>query len=239
MRNRITLAIALAAGLLSLTVAPAAAAPLGGATADAGSGRACGDVRLSGTLPAPPPGMTVRQEVTIGEDCTPRLGPARLVPAKTGAADAGGAQGAQRAGTMAATSTATAIRQLRTWSEMYDCCNIRMTGLYTNSTWDTDGGLVTTAATDATQEWNREPWNAGWSLESSAKSADCVTNCAVSRHEAHAEFSYQGVFDPSGGWYANKHHSYVELNADGSASCRFDVELKHSFIGWNWQRGCE
>ena len=235
MRNRITLAIALAAGLFSLTVVPAAASPVGGTPADAGTGRTCEDVRLSGSLPAPPPGMTVRQEVTLDEDCTPRLGPARLVPsAKTGGADA---RSGQSAGARAAAATGT--RQLRTWSEMYDCCNIRMSGLYTTSTWDTEGGRVTTAATDATQEWNREPWNAGWSLESSGKSADCVTNCAVSRHEAHAEFSYQGIFDPSGGWYANNHHSYVELNADGTASCRFDVELKHSFVGWNWQRGCE
>jgi hypothetical protein len=139
----------------------------------------------------------------------------------------------------AARTVASASRQVRSWSEMYDCCNIRMTGLYTTSSWDADGTAVTAVSSDATQEWNREPWNAGWSLKSATKSTDCLTGCAVSNNEAHAEFSYQGIFDPTGSWYANTHHSYVTLKADGTASCRFDVELKHSFIGWNWQRGCE
>lgn len=230
MRIRITMAATAAAGLLSLSAVPATAAA-GDAPAPDGAGQACTDVKLSGSLPAPPAGMAVRQQVTIGADCKPQLGPARLVAAV--GADTGGGAGAA-----AADAKAAGTRQLKSWSEMYDCCNIRMTGLYTTSTWDTDGNRVTTAATEARQEWNREPWDAGWSLESSSKNADCLTDCAVSHNEAHAEFSYKGVFDTSGDWYANKHHSYVDLNADGTASCSFDVELKHSFIGWNLQRGC-
>lgn len=245
MRNRITLAAAVAAGLFSLTAAPASAAPADGTPAGpaTGAGQACKDVKLSGALPVPPPGMAVRQQVTIGPDCTPLLGPARLVPKAGPATNAATAGAATTATTTAARTTAGAVtsgtRQVRSWSEMYDCCNIRMTGLYTTSSWNADGTAVTAVTTDATQEWNREPWNAGWSLESSRKSADCLFDCAVSHNEAHAEFSYQGIFDPSGAWYANTHHSYVTLKADGTASCRFDVELKHSFIGWNWQRGCE
>ncbi|MCX4803104.1 hypothetical protein ACFWWM_33795 [Streptomyces sp. NPDC058682] len=238
MRNRVSLVTALTAGLLCLSAGLATASPATAPASGTGApaGRACTDVKLSGELPAPPAGMTVQQEITIGADCTPQLGPARLVPvagAKAGAAEkvtttALSASGAQAAGT----------RQFKSWSEMYDCCNIRMTGLYTTSTWDADGALVTSASTEATQQWNREPWNAGWSLVSSSKSADCVSGCSVSRNEAHATFSYRGIFDPTGSWYENKHHSYVELKADGTASCRFDVDLKHTFIGWNWQRGC-
>ena len=78
---------------------------------------------------------------------------------------------------------------------MYDCCNIRMTGLYTASSWDTANGRVTTAGTMATQEWNREPWDAGWSLTSQTAKDDCVTDCAEVDSEAHADFAYQGVFD--------------------------------------------
>ncbi|UYQ64842.1 hypothetical protein [Streptomyces peucetius] len=240
MRNRIALAAAAAAGLFSLTAVPASAAPADGTPtgpAATGAGEACADVKLSGALPVPPPGMAVRQQVTIGPDCTPVLGPARLV-SKAGPKTEAAATSAA-AGSTAAGAVTSGTRQVRSRSEMYDCCNIRMTGLYTTSSWDADGTTVTAVSTDATQEWNREPWNAGWSLESSGKSTDCLTDCAVSHNEAHAEFSYQGLFDPSGDWYANTHHSYVTLNADGTASCRFDVELKHSFIGWNWQRGCE
>ncbi|MGW7357560.1 hypothetical protein ACWGI0_13235 [Streptomyces sp. NPDC054802] len=233
MRIRITLAAAAAAGLFSLTAVPASAAPVDGVPSGSGDRQACTGVKLSGALPVPPPGMAVRQQVTIGPDCEPLLGPARLVP-KAGPKTETATTGAAAAG--AATS---ASRQVRSWSEMYDCCNIRMTGLYTTSGWDADGTAVSAVSTDATQQWNREPWNAGWSLESAGKSTDCLAGCAVSNSEAHAEFSYRGIFDPSGAWYANTHHSYVALKADGTASCRFDVELKHSFIGWNWQRGCE
>ncbi|MGW6723822.1 hypothetical protein [Streptomyces sp. NPDC054995] len=233
MRPRIVLA-ALTAGLFSLTALPAAASTAAvpdraGATPAPGSGesRECTDVKLSGALPLPPEGMAIRQQVTLGPDCTPVLGEARLVP---------------KSGAPAATDssrTAADTRQVRSWSEMYDCCNIRMTGLYTTSDWSFDGTAVTSSATDATQEWNREPWNAGWSLKSSGKSADCVAGCPASVNEARAEFSYQGVFDPTGAWYANTHSTTVTLKADGTASCDFDVELKHSFVGWNWQRGCE
>ncbi|MCX5203688.1 hypothetical protein OG897_19800 [Streptomyces sp. NBC_00237] len=226
MRNRIIIVTAAASGLFGLSALPAAAAPGGAAPATARAGQVCTNVQLSGALPAPPAGLAVQQEVTIGADCKPRLGAVRLVPAT-------GARAVPRAAAAGA-----ATRQVKSWSEMYDCCNIRMTGLSTTSTWNTEGNRITTAATEARQEWNREPWNAGWSLKSSSKTADCLTDCTVSRNEAHAEFSYKGIFDTTGDWYANKHHSYVDLKADGTASCRFDVELKHSFVGWNLQRGC-
>ncbi|MFB7484363.1 hypothetical protein ACFUEM_37065 [Streptomyces anulatus] len=228
MRNRIALAAALTTGLLALTAASATAAPNESRTAASGDARACADVKLSGALPVPPAGMAVRQNVSIGPDCTPVLGPARLVP------KAGPVANAQ-----AAPAAAAADRQVRSWSEMYDCCNIRMTGLYTASDWSSDGTVVTTSSTDATQQWNREPWNAGWSLKSSGKSADCVANCAVSTNVADASFTYKGIFDPTGNVYANTHRSTVALKADGTASCEFEVDLKNTFIGWNWQRGCE
>ncbi|MEV5605212.1 hypothetical protein AB0L33_27615 [Streptomyces sp. NPDC052299] len=226
MRIRFIMTAVAAAGLLSLSAVPAtAAAGDAGQPAD-GTGQECASVRLSGSLPAPPPGMAVEQRVTIGTDCAPHLGPARLVAA---------------AGTDAADRTvapAAGVRQLESWSEMYDCCNIRMTGLYTTSSWEADGHRVVTASTTARQEWNREPWDAGWSLESSGKTADCVSDCAASHNEARAAFSYKGIFDATGDWYANEHRSFVDLNADGTASCRFEVDLKHTFVGWNLRRGC-
>ncbi|MFJ3928184.1 hypothetical protein [Streptomyces sp. NPDC090022] len=240
MRNRTTLAAVLAAGALTLTftattAATASAAPTGAAGGPSGrAATSCGDVRLTGELPAPPAGMAVRQQVTIGEDCRPVLGEVTYVPAGDGAA----AKSAAAPTTVAAAAAGT-TRQFKSWNEMFDCCNIRMTGLYTTSQWTTEGNRVTSATTEATQAWNREPWNAGWNLKSATKSTDCATDCAVSRTEAHADFTYKGIFDPSGDWYANTHHSYVDLNADGTATCRFDVSLRHTFIGWNWQRGCQ
>ncbi|MFB6563746.1 hypothetical protein ACFCYH_33480 [Streptomyces sp. NPDC056400] len=239
MRNRNTLAAVLAAGMLSLTLMAGTATAA--STADAPGGRtdqtgtSCGELRLTGELPAPPAGMAVQQQVTIGEDCRPVLGEVTFVPAREGAA----AKTAAAPAGVAAGTTAGTPRQFKSWNEMFDCCNIRMTGLYTTSQWTTDGGRVTTAATEATQQWNREPWNAGWNLKSTAKNTDCAADCAASRTEAHADFTYKGIFDVTGNWYANTHHSYVDLNADGTASCRFDVQLRHTFIGWNWQRGCQ
>ncbi|MFJ6610390.1 hypothetical protein ACIQPT_08925 [Streptomyces sp. NPDC091289] len=232
MRHRIAFVAALTTGLFALTATAATAAttatPAEPRTAASGDARACADVKLSGALPVPPEGMAVRQDVSIGPDCEPVLGPVRLV------AKAGPAANAQTA-----RAAARGDRQVRSWSEMYDCCNIRMTGLYTTSDWSSDGTVVTASSTDATQQGNREPWNAGWSLESSGTSADCVANCAVSTNVADASFSYQGIFDPTGNVYANTHRSTVALKADGTASCAFEVDLKNTFIGWNWQRGCE
>ncbi|GCB51416.1 hypothetical protein [Streptomyces sp. NL15-2K] len=216
-----------AVGLVCVLGGTATAAPT--PTAGQDPARSCGAVRLSGSLPVPPAGMSVRQTITIGEDCELKTGPVHQVPASAAAeSPARGIAAAPSAG-----------RQLRSWNEMYDCCGIRMTGLYSTADWSTADGRVSTAATTATQEWNREPWNAGWSLKSATDKQDCATDCAVVNHEAHADFTYQGIFDTSGDRYANTHHSSVQLAGDGTADCAFDVELKNTFIGWNWQHGCE
>jgi hypothetical protein len=213
-----------AAALLFLAAAPASAAG-NGVRAD----RPCGDLRLTGSLPAPPAGMAVQQEVSIAADCRPRLGQVRLIPLGASGRTAGRAEAKDAEG---------GRHRLSSWNEMYDCCNIRMTGLYSTSQWVTDGGRVVSAATHATQKWNREPWGAGWSRKSATESVGCATDCPASRSEAHAHFTYRGIFDATGTWYANTHHSYVDLQHDGTASCHFEVQLRHTFVGWNWRRGC-
>ncbi|WP_156727268.1 hypothetical protein [Streptomyces apocyni] len=243
MRIRTALATAASAALLlALPVGTAAAAtPVADPKPAAQQGEPCGDLKLSGELPAPPPGMAVQQQVTIGEDCAPKLGPVKYVPSSSSAPTTRKASlstAAATSSTSSASST-TGQHQLRSWNEMYDCCNIRMTGLYTTSTWETDDTRVTTASTEARQEWNREPWNAGWSLKSSASTDDCTTDCTTSRSDSTADFTYKGIFDITGNRYANTHHSSIELKPDGTASCTFDVDLRNTFIGWNWQRGCE
>ncbi|MFI6641794.1 hypothetical protein [Streptomyces sp. NPDC050504] len=224
MRNRIVCTAVAAAGLIALTTGSASAAD----PAARDASQSCGSVKLTGELPAPPAGMAVQQEVTMGEDCELVTGPVKFVPLAKSKAPAGIVAAAQ-AGT---------TKQLRSWNEMFDCCNIRMTGLYTDSTWTSDGSKVTTAATTPRQEWNREPWNAGWNLKSATNKNDCVTDCTVVNSEAHADFTYKGIFDTSGNTYANTHHSYIQLKADGTSSCRFEVQNRNTFIGWNWQRGC-
>ncbi|MFI5983536.1 hypothetical protein ACIBEA_21990 [Streptomyces sp. NPDC051555] len=225
---RIATVVTASVGLLAL-MGPAAVAAPADASAPAPADRKCEGVKLSGSLPLPPAGMAVQQQVTIGADCEPVLGEVRYVPAAGRRAE-----GAKTAGANAAAAgSAATTRTVRSWNEMFDCCNIRMTGLYTNSTWDAANGQVTGAASTARQEWNREPWNAGWSLKSSS-----TQGAAAASYAAHADFTYKGIFDLSGNTYANSHHSYVKLNGDGTSTCTFDVELKSTFIGWNWQRGC-
>ncbi len=212
-----------AAAAASLAVLAATAAPAA-ASEDAPRRGACGDITLSGTLPVPPAGMSARQEVGIGADCTPVLGPVRYVPAVADTPRSLTVPGAAE----------TTPRQVRSWSEMYDCCKILMTALYTTSTWDTVGGQVANPATVVSHAANREPWNAGWSLTASRKdeqdSGALVT--------AHAEFGYRGIFDLGGNRYANTHDTTVRLNGDGTASCTFDITLRNTFIGWNSVRGC-
>lgn len=224
MRNRIVLAAAAAMAMLTVLAGTATASPSGTAPA-AGSGRSdtvCTDVRLSGSLPVPPAGMSAQQDVSVGADCVPHLGTVRLVPAS--------ARSAVRAAAPAA--PATTGRQVRSWSEMYDCCNILMTALYTTTTWDTADNQVSNAVTEVSTHNNREPWNAGWSVKTSGKTE------SGAKVAAHAEFSYQGIFDATGAWYANTHDTSVQLNGDGTAACQFDIVLRHTFIGWNSVRGC-
>ncbi|GKQ35497.1 hypothetical protein [Streptomyces sp. A012304] len=225
MTRRFACAALAAAGLISLFTGTATAAPAGGPQ----SPQSCEGVRLTGSLPVPPAGLSARQTVTIDEDCTPRLGKVRYVPINAPAA-------AAPEGVAAADATS---RKVRSWNEMFDCCNIRMTGLYTTADWNVADGRITTASTAATQGWNREPWDAGWSLKSSGNTQDCATACSSVTAKADASFTYKGIFDTSGDRYANTHHTSVRLAADGTATCTFDVELKNTFIGWNWQRGCE
>ncbi len=87
----------------------------------------------------------------------------------------------------------------RTSSEMYDCCGILMNAVYTG---EVDGRM------DVRTHANREPWNAGWAV--AANSTAGVAH--------HVEFSYQGVFDPTGTWFYNVHDSEVTGTAAGYAS---------------------
>ncbi|WP_234327324.1 hypothetical protein [Streptomyces sp. NRRL WC-3742] len=233
--NKRLVAVALGvSGLLMATAPAAVAAPAAGTP----SARDCGAVKLTGKLPVPPAGQTVRQTITIGADCTAHEGPVTYTPvtytpgAKPSAAKSPAAKSP-------AAESLTSARRITSANEMYDCCNIRMTGLYTTSDWTAADGRITTAATTATQGFNREPWNAGWSLKSATAGSDCTTDCATVNTQAHADFTYKGIFDTSGDWYANTHHTYLTLNPDLTYSCTFDVQLRHSFIGWNWQRGCQ
>jgi hypothetical protein len=216
----LTLIMAVVLGLSMPLSAPAAAAP-DPQTGTARQREACGEVRVTGALAAPPAGMAVRQEVSVGDDCRPHTGPVRFVPAPDGRRH-----------------TAADRRELRTWSETYDCCGILMTALYTTSTWETVDDGVRAVTTAARHDWNREPWDAGWSLAGISQTGDCPETCPGARAAAHAEFDYRGIFDATGDWYANTHDSAVQLNGDGTASCRLDVTLRHTFIGWRWVRGC-
>lgn len=220
MRNRFVLAAAAAVAVLTVLAGPATASPSAGAPA-AGSGT-CTDVRLSGELPVPPAGMSARQEVSVGADCVAHAGAVRLVPAPV----------RSEVRTSATAASATTARQVHSWSEMYDCCHILMTALYTTTTWDTVDGKVTGAATEVSTHNNREPWNAGWYVRTSGRTE------AGAEVTAHAEFGYQGIFDATGLWYANTHDTSVRLYGDGTAACRFDIVLRHTFIGWNAVRGC-
>ncbi|MDG4810771.1 hypothetical protein O7634_28785 [Micromonospora sp. WMMD1120] len=178
----------------------------------------CGAMQLTGNLPAPRPGTAVRQSISIGADCQVVTGPAQVVATPN--------------------SRARLAAAYHTYSEMYDCCGIVMSALYTDSTSSTAGGAVTSSSTSFSTHVNREPWNAGWSVRTATSTGGCVTACPSATYDHHAEFSYQGIFDATGEWYYNIHDSRVVLNGDETATCQQTVNLRHTFIGWNWVHGC-
>ncbi|MET8090849.1 hypothetical protein [Micromonospora sp. NPDC005220] len=181
--------------------------------------QSCGPIQLTGSLTLPEPGTVIRQSVSIGDDCQVVTGRAQVVAAPTG-------------------RTRLAAAPYHTYSEMYDCCGIVMSALYTDSTRTTSGGQVTSSSTTFSTRVNREPWNAGWSVRTATSSGGCASSCPSAVYDHHAEFSYQGIFDPTGDWYYNIHDSKVVLNGDGTATCQQTVNLRHTFIGWNWVHGC-
>ncbi|MET8151295.1 hypothetical protein ACIBSW_31760 [Actinoplanes sp. NPDC049668] len=201
MRPEITILLTVATGLV-VAAGPADAAPA--------AAEECGAVLLTSELPAPPAGRIARQAVTIGANCQVVRGPVEFVAAPAAKA-------------FSATAT------YRTSSEMYDCCRILMTALYTDST---------VGSTTMSTHHNREPWNAGWSVTATSSNGGCQAECGAATYASHAEFSYRGIFDPTGTYYANVHDTSVVLNGDGSATCTQAVRLRHSFIGWNWQHTC-
>ncbi|MCU7728359.1 hypothetical protein ODJ79_32000 [Actinoplanes sp. KI2] len=215
-RGALLAAIATAAALI-LTPSPAHADP-------GRDGSACPEVRLTADLPAPPLGATVRQSVTIGDDCAAHLGPVEVVPAARTAARS--------------LAAGAAPRTFHSFSQMYDCCNILMTALYSDHTWSTGDGLVQAADSRVSTHVNREPWDAGWTVRESTGSGGCTGACPAATFTAHADFTYRGIFDVTGTWYANTHDSSVVLAGDGTATCRHTVDLRHTFIGWHWEHGC-
>jgi hypothetical protein len=215
MRRTLT-ALLTAAAVILLAGAPAAAGADPGPPA-----RSCGALRLTSDLPAPPPGSAVTQSVRIDDHCHVVTGPIRYTP-------------------VAAEARRRAARPdtFHTYSQMYDCCGILMTALYTDSTATTSGGVVTSSETAVSTHNNREPWNAGWSVVSATSTGGCPAACAAATYAHQAELSYQGIFDVTGWWYHNEHRSAVVLAGDGTATCQQDVTLRHGFIGWHWEHGC-
>jgi hypothetical protein len=83
---------------------------------------------------APPPGLEARQVITLDEACVVRTGPVEFVHADRGAVHLAAGAG----------------RHLRAYSEMYDCCRILMSALYSDTNWSVVGGTVTAESTPST-----------------------------------------------------------------------------------------
>ena len=202
--------VAVLAGIGAVLAAAAAPAP---ATAAPATARTCENVRLDGTLPAPPPGLRYQQEVTLGADCTVRTGPVVAVAAE-------------------------ATGHVHSSSEMYDCCGILMTALYSDSSWTTADGQVTGATVGTATAAHAEGGGNGWKLVTVGTTGGCPAACPSAAYQHHAEFSYKGFFDSSGTWYHNAHDTSVTLRGDGTYGCSFSVTLRHTFLGWHHVRGC-
>ncbi|ROP34122.1 hypothetical protein [Couchioplanes caeruleus] len=190
-----------ALGAAALALAGLLAAPASPASASGPTGQGCGQLRIDDSLPMPSAGHHARRSVVVDGNCQVTYGRVEI---------------AKVAGIMAEP------RAYRTFSDMYDCCNILMTSLTTktdaaSSTYDT--------------HVNREPWNAGWTVQDVARTAGATVG-------TRAEFGYRGIFDPTGRWYHNTHETFVTVAADGTATCRQSVVLRHAFIGWHWEHGC-
>jgi hypothetical protein len=221
LRRTLTLVAAVVLSGLWLVALPASASTSSARVAGAQRPE-CGALSFGAALPAPPAGRAVRQVVTVDEACDLHTGPVEFIAAEP----------------PTARLSDTASRQVRAYSEMYDCCRILMSALYSDTTWSTAGGMVNAVESRPSTDMNTTHLGGGWSLEAVSSSGGCANTCVSAEYKQYAEFSYQGVFDPTGRWYYNRHESAVVVHGDGTATCEQRVTLRHTFVGWNWIHGC-
>ena len=209
--------------------------------------RSCGDKTIEGSLPLVR-GKVFVADVTIQADCTISVAPTRELTTteiKAAAKETARAQHSNARRPLHPIGDRGPVDvdpEYHMDSHIWDCCNIVMTQLHTDLTWTTNGSTIT--------GWNAGGWTtnhpegwpscgSGWQLVNSFLIQYAGgTGSSFIEVQAHAEWSYAGVFDCGGTLYYNVFNNYVYGWGSGGGSCYFSYSLRNTHSGWHLQAYC-
>jgi hypothetical protein len=130
--------------------------------------------------------------------------------------------------------------------------NIKINELTTATSWCYSNGIITSGTSPGGYAFHEErrfgiclPTGCGWKPLNyfNRRIAGCI-GCASAEVHAHVDFSYRGLFDPTGLLFFNHLNTYPKITGSGGASCRqsFSFRSKPPTVGpisfFNWRHGC-
>ncbi|MGQ0521521.1 MAG: hypothetical protein ACT4PX_10285 [Actinomycetota bacterium] len=201
-------------------------------------------------MPQPPPGFKATQPQKVNlATCDVIAGPTQFAPlAAEDEQTVGGASLPSVSVGGGESSALSSCGQMHTRSVVKDNdkANIPINEVNTDTDWCWDGSIVTSYNSGGTYSWHREFPSGGWSPENAFNLlSDGCAGCDHARFHAHVDFSYQGVFDPTGDRYYNHLNNWPRVNNDGTWSCELFVDFKNKpnnvplIVSWfNWYPSC-
>lgn len=209
--------------------------------------KSCGSQTISTSLPLVR-GKVFAASITINEDCSITVSPARQLTGAEISAVARAQVGPRRSNirkdlpTISESSPVGVDPDYHMDSHVWDCCNIIMTQLHTDLTWTSNGSSITSWSAGGWTTNHPEGWPScgpGWQLASSYLTQWAGgTGQSMIEVRAHGEWSYRGVFDCGGTQYYNVFDNYVYGFATGVGTCSFSYSLRKSVQGWHLQAYC-
>lgn len=210
------------------------------------SGKICPEGIIDVRLPEAPTGMVSTREVTLDTDCQPIYGPVQFVPLAqvpqpTKRDYATGHFETIKSGQGQAIPLGPLVNcqgSFHAALRLYDVIGLLLNEVYSDVCWSWNGTNVTGYSASGGYNYHPEytPAGPGWTPINpyNVQSNGCVGCSYVTIHQ-HTEFSYKGVFDPSGTLYYNTLDDYENLFGSGTKSCTFTFRYRNWYTGWhNW-----
>lgn len=206
----------------------------------------CGAGVVEINLPKPPSGMQTTMNVTLNDNCKPVYGLVQFQVVEQNPDD----YVAGRFSTLVSTlhlerlglinrpflhPVNTGDACFTAWLKLYDVIGLLLNGVRSEVCWSWNGAVVTSYSVGGEYEAHREytPAGPGWTIINpyNSQTGGCV-GCANATFRQHAEFSYRGVFDPSGMLHYNAISIDEAITSTGYKNCSFSLSYSNWFSGW-------
>lgn len=214
----------------------------------------CANVRLTGILPRPhDKTRATQQTITLDANCHVVAGSVQEIPISAitslpsttatrrlpDVTNQGTNDLVKQVGTLA-----TFTNQIHSKNEVWDCCGVMLTGLYSSDAWSGDWTRITSYNVQGSTAWHTESNGfPGWYLVKKSSTGGCTLPCSSANFHQHAEWGYQGFFDTTGSAFYNILDNYQMLNGNSSSSCTFNLYARRWFsagtpLSWQWVKTC-